>query len=187
MQNTKPQKQGAASATATRKSLSLMAGLALLLVPLGASAQPSSHEGHGKRPPKCLPSHIKAQLATFDANKNGRLDPEEHHAMREAERKADLATFDLDRDGRLNEEEHKNLRHAKMVMHFEELDRDQNAEISKQEAVGSCTPIEHHFARIDSDSNGSITWSEFEKAAPRRPRGPQGPGGSKGHHPKRRH
>ena len=184
MEPTKRQKLAALPSAATRKSLHLMTGLAILLVPLAASAQPSSHGGQEKRGPTCLPSHIQAQLATFDTNKNGRLDPEEHHAMREAERKADLATYDLDKDGRLNKDEHQNLRHAKMVQRFEELDKDQNAEISEDEANGSCTPIEHHFARIDIDSDGSITWSEFEKAAPR---GPRGPGGPEGHHPKREH
>jgi len=115
------------------------------------------------------------QLPTYDTNKNGRLDPEEHHAMREAERRADLATYDVDKDGRLSREEHANLRHDKMVEQFEELDADHNAEISKAEATDSCTPIEHDFARIDSDSNGSLTWDEFEKAAPKGPRGPRGP------------
>ena len=91
--------------------------------------------------------------------------------MRQAERKADLAQYDLDKDGRLSDAEHKELRHAKMVQHFEELDTDNNAEISASEAKSSCTPVEHRFERIDENGNGSISWTEFEKAAPKGPKG----------------
>ncbi len=155
-----------------RWALTFIAGLVLGSVPLSrAAAQPSPDgQGPGRGVPQCLPAHILEQLPTFDANRNGRLDPAEHHAMREAERKADLVAHDADGDGRLSKEEHQQLRHAKLVRHFEQLDTNRDAEISKTEAKGSCTPLEHGFDRIDSDGNGSVAWSEFEKAAQERPR-----------------
>lgn len=179
------QKRHARRGPAIRATLAAAASLSLLLVPLSAVAEPGAHQrGPRHSPPKCLPIHVQTQLPTYDTNKNGRLDPEEHHAMREAERKADLATYDANNDGRLSKAEHEALRHGKMVQHFEDLDTDRNAEISKAEATGSCTPLEHEFARIDGDGNGSISWSEFEKGATRGPRGARGPQGPGSHHPR---
>lgn len=134
-----------------------------------AAGHPPGHRGFG--PPdgqRCLPAHIQKQLPTYDVNKNGRLDREEHRAMRQAHRKANLATYDKNGDGILDGKERASLRHDRMVTHFEALDANGNAEVSKAEAAGSCTRIERRFDEVDSDGSGSITWTEFEKAAPMR-------------------
>ncbi|MCP4447965.1 MAG: hypothetical protein GY811_21910 [Myxococcales bacterium] len=151
--------------------LGAAASLALMLASPAVEAQPAKRGGGPRAHPprRCMPKHVLAKIPQFDSNGNGKLEPSEHQAMREAERKADLATFDLDGDGRLSKKEHVNLRHSKMVRDFELLDTDHNAEISHAEAAGSCSPIERGFARIDVDGSGSITWSEFEKAAPKGP------------------
>jgi Ca2+-binding EF-hand superfamily protein len=169
--------QGRQRRTLLQSCLGLVVGLAFASVTTqSASAQPE--RGPGDRGERCLPAHIKKQLPTFDTNNNGRLDPEEHRAMREAERRSDLATYDIDGDGKLSKAESADLHHGKLVGHFEELDTDKNAEISATEANGSCTPIEHDFNRIDADGNGSISWAEFEFHAPKGPpprhHGPQG-------------
>lgn len=157
-----------------RGSLGLFASLCLTtFTATSAVARP----GHAPtdRGERCLPAHIRRALPIFDSNKNGRLDPEEHQAMRAAERKADLATYDANGDGTLDNVEHANLQRGKLISHFEDLDTDKNAEISAQEATGSCTPVEHHFSRIDTDGNGTITWAEFEAAAPKGPAGQRPP------------
>jgi|GEM_PF-3687008 len=143
----------------------LGAGIALS-VATAAYAQPMPPPPPGPSH-NCLPTAIRTLLPKYDRNHNGRLDPAEHHAMMRDQRRADFKKFDRDGDGRLSKTERDDLRHAKMVEHFEALDRNRNAEISRAEAKGSCTPVEWHFNQIDSDNDGSITWTEFAAAAKR--------------------
>jgi Ca2+-binding EF-hand superfamily protein len=146
--------------------------------PMPVRAQPR------KGAPRCMPPHVKKLLPTYDANKNGKLERSERRAMRQGQRKADFTKYDKDKNGKLSPTERKALRWDKLVQHFGELDTNKNGTISTIEAKGSCTPIERRFLRIDRDNSGTITWTEFERAAPRRFPPPHGHHGQ--HPPPRR-
>lgn len=168
----------------THRSLLMttIAGVSLLFAGAAIANPDSGGPAHHPRfqgEKRCLPSHLKKQLPLYDKNKDGQLDRKERRAMHDARRRTDLAAFDVDRDGRLSQSEQEKLHRTLLIEHFEELDDNRDAEISIDETIESCTPIEHHFDRIDIDSNGRITWAEFEYAAP---------GSQSGrHHPKPSH
>ena len=140
-----------------RHVISVVAATAIALAANSADARP------GKQ--RCMSAKHKAELATYDADKNGRLDPPEHRAMMEARRAEALTRYDKDGDGELSKTERAALHHDKRVEHFEQLDTNRDAELSAAEVKAACGPIAHDFDRIDADSSGTVSWTEFEKAA----------------------
>jgi len=159
----------------------LAVSAAALTIALAFGGTASAKRGkRGKSGKHCVPTFMKAEHDKFDANKDGKLSHGERLAMMQAHHAAALAKYDADGDGELNDQERKKLRYDKMVEHFEALDTNRDAEIARAEAKGSCTPLERRFDDIDTDDDSSISWAEFEKAAPRR--GMHGPGGMRGIH-----
>lgn len=155
--------------------LPIILGAAMVLSLAGLTyAGPDHHRPHG--PPgdgphgvsaECQARHFAEHGAAFDKNGDGKLDRDERHAMHQAKRQRALTAYDKDGDGRLSRTERKTMHHDRMVERFEGLDKNRDAEITLSEATGSCSPIERRFAEIDADSDGSITWTEFEKASKR--------------------
>ena len=149
-------------------ALPLMFGSASLAVahPAGGPGGPGAHSGPvSAKMQKCRAEHRAKKLAAVDANKDGTISQDERKLAREKRRASRLAEYDKDKSGNLSEAERKEARHDRMVEKFEELDTNSDAEVSLAEAEAGCTPISRHFAKVDTDGNGSVTWTEFESAA----------------------
>jgi len=129
----------------------------------------------------CINKRMTSRLLRLDANKDGKIDRDEHKSARAARVKAMLHKYDADGDGKLSETERQQKHHDRLVARFEQLDSNGDAEISSAEAALACGSIKHHFAKVDADSNGVVTWTEFEAAAKQ---GRHRFGGRHGHHGK---
>jgi hypothetical protein len=167
-----------------RFALSLAFAMPTLLTSGALLAQPGRPGGPGGPggPSAACKARFEAKyLPTFDANKNGVIDPEEHRAIRDARRREALERFDANHDGWLDRKERAELRYARQVEHFEEIDGNRDASISRDEATASCSPLARGFDEVDTDRDGAVSWDEFVAAAPER-RGRDGRRGHRGPH-----
>jgi|ETNmetMinimDraft_25_1059894.scaffolds.fasta_scaffold08031_1 Ca2+-binding EF-hand superfamily protein len=127
----------------------VVAGSFLLGSSLFAQDRPADGEdGAGKRPRPCKEEMLKK----FDKDGDGKLNKEEHMALREAmpkrrggkgrpSKEEILKKFDADGDGKLNEEERAAAREARKK-HFEEealkrFDKDGDGELSEEERAAA--------------------------------------------------
>lgn len=146
--------------------------------------------GRGKHGPKmstqCKAEWKAKKLAKLDLDGDGTISRAERRQARQARRAEMLAEFDADGDGSLSQSERKTMRYQRSLERFEKLDVDENAELSKAE-VGDCGRLSRHFARVDADGSGSITWAELEQAkqAKKKYRGKRGKRGWRGQRGKR--
>lgn len=137
--------------------------LGLCALGLGMAGVAGAHPA----PPKCMPKSIQAKLPAYDANGNGKLDPDEHRQMMDDQRAADVEAYDANGDGALDDKERAALHRDRAAEHFAELDANGDGAIARAEAKGSCTPVEHRFDDIDADADGRITWAELQAAGKR--------------------
>jgi hypothetical protein len=119
------------------------------------------------RPQREVPAAI---LEKFDADKDGKLSPDERKAMMAEREAAMLAKYDADKDGKLSPEERKTMR--------EEMEARRKALLEKYDADkdGKLSPEEIKTARAAGEEMPMGPGPGDRKA----PRGPKGPGGKKG-------
>lgn len=119
------------------------------------------------RPQREVPAEV---LEKFDADKDGKLSPDERKAMM-AEREAMmLKKFDTDMDGTLSPDERKAMREemeAKRKALLEKYDADKDGKLSREEIK---------TARAAGEEMPMGPGPGVRKG----PRGPKGPGGKKG-------
>ncbi len=143
----------------------LLAGLAMSSTTL---AHPGKGKGKGKRgDDKCFKEKHAKLVTEFDANGNGKLEPEERALAREQRRVNMLAKYDKNNDGKLSKEERIQKRQDRMVEKFVRLDANGDAKITAEEAANACGPLGRHFNKADSNGDGSVTRAEFEAGAKR--------------------
>lgn len=106
------------------------------------------------------------RIATFDTNRNGKLDKPERQQMKRQR----FTQLDSNQDGGVTLQEMRTLRQQKRTAKLATLPAEKKARrqarASKRSARMSKrnARMSKRFAKRDADSNGSITWGEFSKA-----------------------
>jgi hypothetical protein len=101
---------------------------------------------------------LQKPLAAMDANRDGKVDPDEFCAQA-PDRAACLARFkqlDLNADGSLTPHD--------LQQRFKALDADGDGRVSRQEFMAKWRDAQNaaeHYQRLDSDSDGYVTQEEF--------------------------
>jgi Ca2+-binding EF-hand superfamily protein len=128
---------------------------------------------------------IAGILAKFDANQDGQITQDEVLAKR-AEKLSEhadkvLAKFDTNQDGQITQDEVQAARAEKFKAHADKImakfDLNQDGQITLDEVQALHT---ERFKEIDTDSNGFLSYEEFQKGAPRPQKGEE-PGNMQGH------
>ncbi|TLD72315.1 EF-hand domain-containing protein [Phragmitibacter flavus] len=102
-------------------------------------------------------------LEKFDADKDGKLSPEERKAAREAREKE----FDKDGDGKLNQEEKAAMQEAGRAKMLERFDKDGDGKLSEEERASMPRP-----PRGEGPPDGG---KKGKKGPPDGAKGPKGP------------
>jgi len=100
-------------------------------------------------------------------------------AKRQAKIAEILAKFDTNQDGQITLDEVQAKHMEKLKAHAEKVltkfDLNQDGQITLDEVQAIHTD---RFTEIDTDSNGFLSFEEFQKGAPRPPKAPMGPEGA---------
>jgi len=110
---------------------------------------------------------------------NKGLGKKDKAAKRQAKVAEILAKFDTNQDGQITQDEVQAKHTEKLKAHAEKVlakfDLNQDGQITLDEVQAIHTD---RFTEIDADSNGFLSFEEFQKGAPRPPEAPMGPEGA---------